>query len=109
MVRTRHAFLACASLSALACAAAFAASPTVISQEGRAFAPGAVTLKAGETLRVVNDDRFVHNVHSKTDGFDVDSKVQRPGDEIDIYFRERGYYELGCYVHPKMKLEVTVE
>ena len=88
---------------------AAASAPVVISQEGRAFAPGAVTLKAGQTLQVVNDDRFVHNVHSRTDGLEVDSKVQRPGDRIDIYFRERGYYELGCHVHPKMKLEVTVE
>ena len=109
MARTVPVLLATAALGAAACAAALAASPTVISQEGRAFAPGSIKLKAGETLRVVNDDRFVHNVHSKTDGFDVDSKVQRPGDKIDIYFRERGHYELGCYVHPKMKLEVTVE
>ena len=64
--------------------------PVEVSQEGRAFAPGAVTIQAGERLRVLNDDRFVHNVRSETEGFAMDSKAQRPGEAIEVAFGRPG-------------------
>ncbi|MEM9234341.1 MAG: cupredoxin domain-containing protein [Pseudomonadota bacterium] len=85
------------------------AETLTISQQNRSFSPVDVTLAAGATLRIENDDRFVHHVKTVDSDMDVDSGVQRPGEWLEIQFEKQGVYELRCDIHPKMKLTVTVE
>jgi len=80
-----------------------------VSQKNRTYAPKAVTLKVGETLRIINDDIFLHHTSIKSKKFKYDSGSQKEGAVIEIPFKLAGKYDVLCDIHPKMKLEVTVE
>lgn len=92
---------------ALAAGDAFAADAAhTIVQQGRRFKPGEVTIKAGESLTVTNDDEFIHQIY--VDGlFDSEEKV--PGQNIAETFPRSGTFEVRCHIHPKMKLVVHVQ
>jgi len=81
----------------------------VISQKKRKYTPGAITIKAGETIKILNDDMFLHHTYIRHANMKYDSGSMEEGDEIDILFKEKGAYDVLCKIHPKMKLEVTVE
>jgi plastocyanin len=97
--------VACALLSA----AAFAATGTVISQRGKVFDPGEVTIPAGTALRIANDDDVLHHVYIESPNLDFDSGEQEPGRTIEIKFDRPGTYIAKCAIHPKMHLTVVVQ
>ena len=81
----------------------------VISQKNRTYAPGAVTLKKGESLKIINDDIFLHHAFIKSDSLNFDSGSMEEGENVRVTFDESGQYQLLCAIHPKMKLDITVE
>lgn len=81
----------------------------VISQKNRTYAPGAVTLKEGESLKIINDDIFLHHAFVKSDDLNFDSGSMEEGETARVTFDKAGQYELLCAIHPKMKLDITVE
>lgn len=81
------------------------ATHTIV-QQGRRFKPGEITIRAGESLTVTNEDEFIHQIY--VDGlFDSDEKV--PGQNIVETFPRAGTFEVRCHIHPKMKLVVHVQ
>lgn len=86
-----------------------AAAETVeVSQKGRRFLPDSVELKVGDTLKVHNDDEFLHHVYVASPDFNFDSEEQPPGNNVEIKFTHAGEYNVQCRIHPKMKLAVHV-
>ncbi|MEO1310518.1 MAG: hypothetical protein AAFV51_06055 [Pseudomonadota bacterium] len=79
-----------------------------ISQKDRRFAPGALTIRPMQTVRVLNDDRFIHHVYFETARGEFDSGDQRPGETVVLKFPGVGAYEVRCAIHPKMRLKVDV-
>ena len=91
--------------TALADAVAF----RVVSQRGRAFHPGAMSIKRGDTLQIVNDDGdLLHHAYVDADGFSFDSGDQPPGSKTNISFTKSGVFTILCGIHPKMRMVVTV-
>lgn len=80
-----------------------------ISQKRRKYAPAAVTIKPGDTLRIVNDDIFLHHAFVDDEALRYDSGSMEEGETRDIQFTEVGNYQVKCAIHPRMRLEVTVE
>jgi len=80
-----------------------------ISQKKRTYAPKAVTIKAGDKLRVVNDDIFLHHAFIDSPDLQYDSGSMEEGEERDIQFNKPGEYQIKCAIHPKMNLDVKVE
>ena len=80
-----------------------------ISQKRRKYAPGAVTIKPGDTLRIINDDIFLHHAFIDSDLLQYDSGSMEEGERRDIQFTEVGAYQIKCAIHPRMRLDVTVE
>lgn len=98
----------------LALVAAFAATglaraESTVAQKDKTFAPGAVELAVGETLKITNDDPFLHHVYVDARNMQFDSGEQNPGRAISIVFDTPGQYVAECAIHPKMKLEITVK
>lgn len=90
-------------------AVALAASPYVISQKGRTFHPGEITIKRGDTIEIVNDDGDLrHHAFIDSPDFTFDSGDQEPGSKTDITFAKPGDFDVLCAIHPKMKLTVHV-
>lgn len=81
---------------------------TDISQKDKQFTPGAIRVKAGETVRVLNDDTRSHNVRVDDPKLTLNSGYQDPGQTVEMSFPETGTYHVFCGIHPKMELVVTV-
>ncbi|MGV3571631.1 MAG: plastocyanin/azurin family copper-binding protein [Ramlibacter sp.] len=100
-------------LTTAALAAGLLAGPAlagehVVSQKGKAFQPGKLAVKQGDSVRFVNDDPFAHNVFSLSDtkSFDLGSYGQ--GLSKSVVLDKPGTVEVECAVHPDMKLTIEV-
>jgi plastocyanin len=81
-----------------------------VSQLGRDFQPNQISIKRGETLRIVNDDAdLLHHAYVNSDKFKFDSSDIEPGGKVDVKFPVAGDFNVLCGIHPKMKLTVHVE
>jgi plastocyanin len=82
----------------------------VVSQAGRVFNPGEITIHRGETVQILNDDAdLVHHVYVDSDLLKFDSGDQQPGSRTNIKFPVTGDFTALCAIHPKMKLVVHVK
>lgn len=87
-----------------------AQSQFLISQKGREFRPGTITIKRGDSVQVVNDDADLrHHAYVDSDNFKFDSGDQEPGSKTNITFPVAGDFDVLCAIHPKMKLVVHVK
>jgi plastocyanin len=86
---------------------AFAADHTV-SQQGRRFHPGEITIAKGDTLTITNNDEFIHQIYVQAPSFAFDTAEKSPGQNIVEVFPASGTFEVHCHIHPKMKLLVHV-
>ncbi len=85
-----------------------AVAASTVSQKDRRFSPGAILMKVGEALRILNDDTRVHNVRVDGPAKSFNSDAQNPGDTVTIGFDQPGQYDVICGIHPDMRLSVTV-
>jgi plastocyanin len=106
-----RAFIAGAALALVGGAAwaALSAPPYQVSQKGRAFQPGELTIRRGETVQIINDDAdLLHHAYVESERFSFDSGDQEPGSKADVTFPLSGTFSVLCGIHPKMKLTVHV-
>jgi plastocyanin len=90
--------------------AAIAGQQFVVSQKGRQFKPGDITINRGDTLQIVNDDGDLrHHAYVDSDKFTFDSGDQEPGSKTNVTFPVAGDFDVLCAIHPKMKLVVHVK
>lgn len=80
-----------------------------IVQRDRSFSPAEVTIHVGDTVRFLNEDSFAHNMLSETPGFEFDLQLQKPGEIKEISFDHPGVVMVGCDIHTKMHLMITVK
>jgi plastocyanin len=81
-----------------------------ISQKGREFHPGEITIKRGEAIQIVNDDGdLLHHAYIDSPTFSFDSGDQQPGSKTAITFPVAGDFDVLCAIHPKMRLVVHVQ
>ena len=85
------------------------ATEVVVDQQNKEFSERSLHIKVGDSVKFVNKDDLVHEVHSATDGYDFDLGAQKPGSETAYTFDKPGTVKVRCAIHPKMKLEVVVE
>ncbi len=87
-----------------------APEPVRVSQKGRAFQPGQVSLARNAKVQIVNDDLdLVHHAYVESDDFTFDSGDIQPGGKAEIAFTKSGVFTVLCGIHPKMKLFVRVD
>jgi plastocyanin len=94
---------------ALAASTAFAATFHTVSQKGRNFSPGQIVIARGDSVRITNEDEFLHQIYVDSKDMSFDSAEQRPGQAIDVNFPQAGTFPVRCHIHPKMLLSVRVE
>lgn len=82
----------------------------LVTQKGRTFRPGEITIKRGETVEFINDDGdLLHHAYLNSDKFSFDTGDQEPNSKNDVVFTEAGTFNVLCGIHPKMKLVVHVQ
>jgi plastocyanin len=98
------------ALTALGTAMVSAVPDYSVSQKGREFHPGEITIKRGDTLKIVNDDSdLLHHAYIDSPAFSFDSGDQTPGTVTPIAFTVAGNFNVLCAIHPKMLLVVHVQ
>lgn len=112
--RRERAFVALASLSlSLLAGLAWAdLSPNhfQVSQRGRTFQPGELTIARGDVVQIVNDDGdLLHHAYVESEQFNFDFGDQEPGSKVEVPFTISGDFTVLCGIHPKMKLLVHVK
>jgi plastocyanin len=86
-----------------------AAPQPLVTQKGRLFTPGSLTVKAGEEVLFQNDDNVSHHVYSSTDGNEFSLDTMKPGQKAGHTFAAKGRVDVRCGLHPGMRLVLTVE
>lgn len=100
---------AAGALTALGSWIVLAAPPTSVSQKGREFHPGEISISRGDTIRIVNDDGdLLHHAYVDSAAFSFDSGDQKPGSVTPVTFPVTGDFKVLCAIHPKMLLVVHV-
>lgn len=85
-----------------------AAGPAVMEQRDITFVPNKISIRAGESVTLVNADVFGHNVYSDSEGGRFDIGLQESGTAVPVTFEEPGTFRLYCRIHPKMRAIVDV-
>jgi plastocyanin len=82
----------------------------IVIQRARQFGFQAVTLQAGGSIVLSNEDATaVHHAYIEADGVRRDFGDQAPGTRTTMVFPQRGDFLVLCGVHPTMKLAVRVD
>ena len=84
-------------------------APVTVTQKGLQFSVEDLTVKKGQTVVFVNDDRTAHNITVSGQGLNLNGGLQQPGGEFKVPFTKPGVYQVSCGIHPKMKLNITVQ
>jgi cytochrome c peroxidase len=85
------------------------AAPLLVHQKGLVFTPNELAVKKGQDVTFVNDDSTAHNIMISGGGVSFNGGLQPPGGSIKYTFSKPGTYLVGCGIHPKMKLTITVD
>lgn len=103
------AFAAVALSTGLLAAVPASAAEHTVSQKGKAFVTKKLKIKAGDSVKFVNDDTFSHNVFSlsATKSFDLGTYSQ--GGSKSISFDKAGTVEVECAIHPDMQMTIEIE
>jgi plastocyanin len=101
--------LAIAALLVIAKAGLSIGDEIKVNQAGKTFAPGAVTVKSGDTVDFVNDDTIAHNVITRGSPEDFNLGIIKPGEDKKTTLTAPGIYDVRCAIHPGMKMTVTVQ
>jgi cytochrome c peroxidase len=105
-MHTRRSLVALAA--ALFATVGLAADAVTVTQKGLAFAPNELSAAKGQTVEFVNDDTTAHNIMITGDGVAFNGGLQPPGGKVKYTFTKPGTYIVGCGIHPKMQLTITV-
>ena len=84
--------------------------PAEMDQYGRAFVPRLVVVRAGQTVRFINSEDDLHNVHVVDDAGETLFNVGMPlvGGTYEHVFERVGDYRVGCNLHQEMAATVRV-
>lgn len=79
------------------------AEPAVLDQKGCQYLPHVFGIRAGQTLKIVNDDDTLHNVHGKTRAASLfNLAMPFKGLELEQKIEQADMVKFQCEVHPWM-------
>lgn len=98
-----------ASLVAVLQAGTAIAEDHLVALAGNGFSESMITIAPGDTMTFFIHDQYTHNVHSTSEGHAFDLGLQTPGVVMTHKFSTKGKVNVRCKIHPKMKIDVTVQ
>jgi len=106
-------FVAISSAAMLFTSVALAEEVTVSQLNKNFVVKGAqvetLTIKAGDSIKFLNEDPFFHNIFSLSDLKTFDLGSYPKGESKSVTFEKPGVEEVECAIHPGMHLKVTVK
>ena len=80
----------------------------IVTQRDRKFSVTSLQAKVGDTIVFANLDPYVHNIFSMSDTQSFDLGTFGKGETRQIKLSKPGVIEVGCAIHPEMKLTIEV-
>ncbi len=80
----------------------------VMSQRGARFAPDFMVVVTGQTVKMPNDDRLIHNVFSISAPKKFDLGHYSQGESRSVTFDKPGVIDLFCNIHENMHATIVV-
>jgi plastocyanin len=80
----------------------------VMSQRGAKFAPDFLVVVVGQTVKMPNDDRLIHNVFSISAPKKFDLGHYSQGESRSVTFEKPGVIDLFCNIHENMHATIVV-
>lgn len=74
--------------------------------ENHEYSPSEVTVKQGEVIKIVNNDKDEHTLTADSGEFDIEIK---PGNQEELYAPKVGEYTFYCRYHENMRGMMKVE
>jgi plastocyanin len=68
-----------------------------------------LAVKAGDSVKFLNEDPFFHNIFSLSDLKTFDLGSYPKGESKTVTFEKPGVADVECAIHPGMHLKVTVK
>ncbi|MDF1875031.1 hypothetical protein JHD48_04715 [Sulfurimonas sp. SAG-AH-194-I05] len=96
-------------VASLVIASALFGAEHIIDQKGKSFAPGALNVAVGDTIKFKNSDPFAHNAYTDNEANEFDTGMQSPGKDVEIKVKAAGTFNVECAIHPNMILKVTAK
>lgn len=87
-------------------ATAAQAATHAVTIKGFSFAPGTLTIKAGDTITFTNEDGAPHTATAKDKSFDTGRLNRSEGKSVT--FNSKGTFAYFCRFHPNMTGTITV-
>ncbi len=86
------------------------AEPAEMDQYGRQFIPRLIVVREGQTVRFINSENDLHNVHVIDEAGESLFNVGMPviGGTYEHVFERAGDYRVGCNLHQQMAATVRV-
>jgi len=83
-------------------------APPVMDQVQQTFTPPVLLVRTGQPVEFHNNDDVLHNVRVRDDATKVGAfNVAIPNGGTYVYtFKDDGYYDVGCDIHPAMAAQV---
>lgn len=87
------------------------AAEAPIVQKDQTFSSAAISIHVGDMVKFSNSDTVTHNITIKggSDDDADDLGLQKPGQMVTHKFDAKGVYRVVCSIHPRMKMQVTVQ
>ena len=105
----RFKILALATAWWLAMSLPVMAAQYAVIEENKSFNKKDITIKVGDSIIFINNDKYNHNIYSKTESHEFDSGARKHGTVKSITFSRPGKIKARCAIHPRMKLTIIVE
>ncbi len=80
----------------------------LISQKNRRFAPKEIQIAPGDVVVFQNDDQTSHHIMARSGPTRFSSRLLLRGASYEVPFPEEGKWTVGCRIHPRMRLKITV-
>lgn len=105
----KRAIIISAITAGISASIALAATSFTVDQKGLAFSVPSLTVDRGAIVTFMNSDTMSHNILVTGEGVRLNSGLQAPGVAFRAPFSKAGTYQVGCAIHPRMKMTVTVK
>ena len=81
----------------------------IVDQKKKSFIPKTLKVKVGDNIIFKNSDTFAHNAYTDNEENEFDIGMQKPNQDIKVFIKARGKFNVECAIHPNMLLEVEAE
>ena len=81
----------------------------VVSEKNKNFSVKKLTIKVGDSVTFINEDKGIHNVFAEKSQNNFDIGTQYANAKDSVKFSRAGKVKVRCRIHPQMRMTINVQ